>query len=65
MSILRIKGIRERSRRSIKTATIISIKEKISLPIKKKINPFTNAKLNPVKIYATPSEFEKSRTNKV
>lgn len=65
MSILRIKGISERSKRSINTATIISIRENKSLPIKKKINPLTNAKLNPVKMYAIPKEFDKSKTNKV
>lgn len=65
MSILSTIGISEMSKRSISTATIISIKENKSLPIKKKINPLINARLNPVKIYANPREFEKRRTNNV
>ena len=65
MSILSTIGISEISKRSISTATIISIKENKSLPIKKKINPLINARLNPVKIYARLKESEKSKTNNV
>jgi hypothetical protein len=44
------------SKRSIRSDTIISIRENKSLLIKKKINPFMNARVNPDKTY------EKDRT---